>query len=121
MRAGNPCSALCVCALRKFLGASAHLVRRNILDVRCDGPSMPEWILQRARSISVELVLDGLQLLCPACDRSIENFVYPIDISHQAHAGSAKRLWTAVAHFGVFVCEHDCRIANPDLCVADFA
>jgi hypothetical protein len=21
----------------------------------------------------------------------------------------------------MFVCEHDCRIANPDLCVADFA
>jgi hypothetical protein len=42
--------ALCVCALHKFLGASTHLVGRNILDVRCDGPCVSERILQRGRS-----------------------------------------------------------------------
>jgi hypothetical protein len=118
---GSRCGALCACVLHKFLGASTHLVGRNILDVRCDGPCVSERILQRARSIPVELILDGLQFFCSACDRSIENFVHPIDVYHQAHTGSAKRLWTAVTHFRMFVCEHDHRIANPDLRVADSA
>src|ERR1700722_7160215 len=83
-------SALCVCALHKFFGAAVHLLGRNILDVGRDGPCVSERILQRSRSISVELVLDGLQLFCSARDRSPENLVHPLDVYHQTHAGSAK-------------------------------
>src|ERR1700674_3005632 len=106
-------------ALHKFLGAAAHLLGRNILDVGCDSPCVPEGILQGPRSISVELVRDGLQLLCSACNRSSENVVHSLDVHHETYGGSAERLRTAIAHFRTLVCEHDCRIANAYLRVPD--
>src|ERR1700722_16182526 len=88
-------------ALHKFLSATAHFLGRNILDVGRDGPCVSEGIPQGPRSISVELVLDGSQLFCSACDCSSENVVHSLDVHHQTYGGSAQPLPTALAHFRI--------------------
>src|SRR5579863_1726088 len=41
-------------------GAFFHLRWRHIFNVSCNTPEMPEWILDKSRPITIELVLNRL-------------------------------------------------------------
>src|SRR5712691_7028460 len=84
-------------------------------------PNMAEWICQRAHAIAVKLVRHGFLNRRAGSNCLIKDRVDVFHIDHDAHWRSAERSWTFVAHLGVFIREHDRRIANLDLSVANLA
>src|SRR5438552_2104006 len=57
---------------RQARHALAHLVGRNVLDVRRQGPKMPERILEHAAAIAVELVPERPLDLGAGFDRPLD-------------------------------------------------
>jgi hypothetical protein len=52
-----------------------------VLDVRGDAPPMPEGILELPRPpVTVELILDRLDLFCTHLDRAVEDIIDVFDI-----------------------------------------
>src|SRR5216684_1133556 len=109
--------------LHHFFHPLFHLLRRYILDVSGNAPEMSEWILNKARAVSVELVLHRLQKF-RALGRRFLN--YAIDVGKvyiQAHRTRADRSRAGVAlpHAGIFVGQHDVRVADLQFGVTDLA
>src|SRR6266568_3917348 len=85
----------------------------------CDIPEMPERVFDTAHPVSVELIRHRSSHLRPRTDSLVEYRVYLIAVEKDTHRRPAKRLRTACFHLRQFVREHDGRIANSNLGVAD--
>ena len=57
----------------------------KVLGMRSDCPYMSEGIAQRPGSITVELVLDGADLLATGIDRALENLIDIFDIDGESN------------------------------------
>ena len=87
--------------------------------MRGDVPHVPEGILEASGAIAVELVLQWLPLGCARVERLPEDAVDVLDVYVQRDGCAAHRLGTDGAHLGMFVSEHDDRVADLELSMAD--
>src|SRR6266850_378483 len=91
-----------------------HLLLRHIFLVRSDTPEMAKRILNEAGAISIELVLNRFQGFGSLGHGLFDDLVTISDVHIQAygraaHAGCAD---VALAHAGIFIRQHDARVAN---------
>jgi len=63
---------------------SRELLREHVLDVRGDVPDVPEWILERAVPIAVELILHRPNHLGAGGNRPARQRIDPFDIEVDA-------------------------------------
>src|SRR5680860_797022 len=101
------------------LHAPLHLVGSHIFDMRGNVPPMAEGVLELARAVAVELVLDRSQGLGPRLDGLLENCIGVFHIDIHGHRTAAQRLGALNAHLRKLVREHDHRVAEGKLRVAD--
>src|SRR6266545_5597266 len=102
----------------RLRGALRHLVGRHVLDVRRDGPTVTERILELARPVAIELVLDGAKLLRAGLERAGEHVVHGFHVDPDGHGCPAERLRPLEAHVRVLVCENDAGATELELCVS---
>src|SRR5260221_5895084 len=107
--------------LHCLLGAFVHLLRRHIFLVRRDAPVMSEGVPQKTRTVSIELVFDRSLDFRSLRDRFFENFVAIWNIHIQTHRRRTDGLCARMAHLQVFVRQHDARVADLQLGMADLA
>ena len=65
-------------------GALLDLVEREVFRVGGDVPPVPEWILQAAEPVALELVNHRPYLPRPRRDRLLEHRVDVLDVEHDA-------------------------------------
>src|SRR6266446_160853 len=106
---------------RQLFHAFFHLFRRHVFLVSGDAPEMSKRILNEAGAISVKLVLDRLEDLGLLCHCLFDDLVAIGHVHVQTHGRSADAGGTdvALAHAGVFVRQHEARIADLQLGVTD--
>jgi len=80
-----------------------------------------EGVGERAAAVAVELVLHGTHDLRARGHRLGDALVDVGDVDREADRGAAARLRADRVHLGVLVGEHDRRVADADLRVADAA
>ena len=74
-----------------------------------------EGVLDGARAVTVELVLHGPNQLGTRGQRGLDGCVHVLDVDHHAHRGATEGPRSARTHLGVFVGQHDHRVADDDL------
>src|SRR5215211_5167615 len=74
------------------LGALVHLLRRYVLDVRCDRPAVAEGILDGAEAVAPELILHLHQDRGPRVDRLLHDCVDILDVHEDRDARAAELL-----------------------------
>ena len=84
---------------------------------------MSEWILQEAGAVSVKLVLHWLQDFRALSRRALDHAIDVGKIYIQAHRARADggRTGVSLSHAGIFVGQHDVRVADLQLGVTDLA
>src|SRR6185312_15379086 len=105
----------------KGSGALFHLFRRNVLNVSPDMPHVPKRINEAAGSITIELVFNWSKLFGASFESLFEDRIDVFNIKHDAGGRATERLGTDTFILGMLVREHNRRIANFDLSVADFS
>src|SRR5437867_2912816 len=89
--------------------------------MRGDAPAMAERILELPRTIAVELVLDRPQRGGTFLDGAVEDVIHVLDVNTDGHRRAAHGLGAAVFHVRELVGEHDQRVADLELGMADLA
>src|SRR6266850_1933794 len=84
---------------------------------------MSEWILDESRTVPVELVLNRLQDFRALGSGALDYAVDIREIYVEAHRARADggRAGVSLAHAGIFVSQHDVRVANLQFGVTHFA
>src|SRR5437764_12353058 len=84
---------------------------------------MSEWVLDEAGTISVELILDRFQNFGAFSNGALDYAIDVGDIQIQAHRACAYtgRTGMTLAEVGIFVSQHDVRVADLQFSVADLA
>src|SRR6266478_2987488 len=110
-----------LCGLHGFLGAFRHLLRGHVFHVSRNAPEMSEGIPDKAGAVSIELVFDRFLDLRSLRDRFCYNFVDIRQVHIQTDRRSTDSLSAPMSHLQVFVRQHDARVADLQLSVADLA
>jgi beta-aspartyl-peptidase (threonine type) len=96
-----------------------HFFLADILDMGAEHPLVAERVDDRADAIAPELVLDGLDHLGAGLHRAIDRCVCIGHVDHEAAGGAAARFRTQRIPGRHFVRQHEARVADLDLRVAD--
>ena len=108
-----------LCSLHGPLGALFHFLRRDVFDMGGDGPLVAVGIDDGARTIAIELILDGAIELCALGEGAADYGIDVRDVDEEADGGAAERLRANDLHGGIFIGEHDDGIADFQLGVAN--
>src|SRR5437868_5554534 len=91
---------------------AADLVGRDILDMRRDVPEMAKRIDNRAKPVTVELVLDRPLQRRTGGDGFLRDRVDILEIDMQPDRRAADCRWRERAHFGMLVGQHNETVAD---------
>src|SRR5438105_2212063 len=105
--------------LGKLRHAPPNLFAAQVLLVGGDGPNVAKWIREGAAAVAVELVFHRVQFLGAGSNRLLVAGIDIIDIEHNPDRRAAERFGALAAHLRAFIGEHDPRITDANLGVAD--
>src|SRR6185295_20252440 len=107
--------------LAELRGTALRFRHRDVLDVRRDMPAVAERIFDCAGAIAIELVLDRAHDLAAGRGRARNRRIDVRHVEMDLQGRAAARLRPEELHRVVLVGEHDTRIADLDLAVAELS